>query len=468
MAFEHAATNEFDKDLIVHLADFAGLRARLKKERSITLPEPPKSATALEFADYLVETRQLMRASSTEPIPQLVRQKYPRVTLEAWANLSDEGRDVVVQRAATEAPANGSTDGSSLWKRFLGKLGGAVPDAVEMNELLDEHGDSEFDALLESSPSVIGEANRTLEALIDRLKHAYEYRLCSRDSELLSLTYRQEWSPVRYQVGRLVDTIPLTPGERREFRVMSFSQGFMRIARPSPPRPGSRCARSSVATKRLESEAIEAATMAINNQLSSNGSFQHRRWFYRWFVAIHRRTSRPESRMTLKNFAEMARKAVDSLKEQVEVTIEDTTDLATESTEARTVLNPNNEITVTYLLYELERRYRVATQLQRVRPVILVALPVPSPDEITPAWILEYSWAIREALLDETLRLVLDGLEEAQSGAAIQYEVRRAALRGAATSRPPARHRIRGPRGCGTGASGRGRRAYQGRGRGRG
>ncbi|MGW5740657.1 hypothetical protein [Amycolatopsis sp. NPDC003861] len=116
------------------------------------------------------------------------------------------------------------------------------------------------------------------------------------------------------------------------------------------------------------------------------------------------------------------------MREQLEVTVESTTETLTERSDVRAVVNPNNEITVTYLLYELERRFEVSTRLQRVRLVVLVALPVPAPDQITLAWILEHIWPIRGALLDPQLAGVLDELEEAQSGAAIEYEIRRAAV----------------------------------------
>ena len=286
---------------------------------------------------------------------------------------------------------------------------------------------SEIDALLESSPSILAEADRTLEELKERLRGPYEFTVFVPGTVNygLLLTYRQEWSPIRYQVGRLVDTIPLTPGERREFRVATTRK--VHENRKISGTQNLETTRETTTTGRIEAEAINAATMALNNQVSATGSFD---------IGVgsiggssqFTQNLQTESRRTMKNFSEMATKAVDSLKNQLETVVESASDETAEQTETYTITNPNNEIVLTCLLYELERRYRVATQLQRVRPVVLVALPMPSPDEITPAWILEHSQQIRDVLIDGTLRSTLDGLEDAQSGAAVEYEVRRAAL----------------------------------------
>lgn len=458
VAFEQHATSLVDKDLIAAWWRLGELRKRLQSGHGITLPDPPVNATRDQVRSYLLGSKRMIAANASEPLPQLVRRRYPRLTPHEWASLSDEARDLVVRRSASVANDNGTPTRrmsfglldpvGDIVSSALSGLAGAAADLAGFNgsgsdergipQIHDHrhrvhdhrHNDdqtSEIEALLESSPSAIAEADNTLDELRDRLSGSYEFTVFVPGSVNygLLLTYRQEWSPVRYQVGRLVDTIPLTPGERREFRVVTTRK--LHENRKTVTTQSRESQREVSSTRRLESEAIEAATMAINNQISSNGSFEIGVGSIGGSTQFTQNLS-SESRRTLKNFSEMAHKAVDSLKEQVEVTVETTTDLTTEQAETRTITNPNNEITITYLLYELERRHRVETQLQRVRPVILVALPMPSPDEITPAWILEYSWPIREALLDDTLLEVLDGLEEAQSGAAVEYEIRRAAL----------------------------------------
>ena len=62
-------------------------------------------------------------------------------------------------------------------------------------------------------------------------------------------------------------------------------------------------------------------------------------------------------------------------------------DITSEFNQSGTIVNPNDELAVTYLFYELQKRYRLSEQLYRVMPVVMVAQEVPSPDQITPAWI---------------------------------------------------------------------------------
>ena len=62
---------------------------------------------------------------------------------------------------------------------------------------------------------------------------------------------------------------------------------------------------------------------------------------------------------------------------------------------------------MTYLFYELQKRYRLSEQLHRVMPVVLVAQEVPSPDQITPAWVISNDWILNRHMLDDSFRPTL-------------------------------------------------------------
>ena len=53
------------------------------------------------------------------------------------------------------------------------------------------------------------------------------------------------------------------------------------------------------------------------------------------------------------------------------------------------IQNPNDELTVTYLFYELQRTYRISEKIHQLMPVVLVANEVPAPDEIDDAWLMQ-------------------------------------------------------------------------------
>jgi hypothetical protein len=111
-------------------------------------------------------------------------------------------------------------------------------------------------------------------------------------------------------------------------------------------------------------------------------------------------------------FREAVRKAADEYKSERKLEIKQADSFESVEEETREIANPNNEITVTYLFYELQRRFKVSEQLHRVRPVILVANEVPAPDQIDEGFLVAHEWLIRRALLDESLLPALDHLKD--------------------------------------------------------
>jgi hypothetical protein len=114
-----------------------------------------------------------------------------------------------------------------------------------------------------------------------------------------------------------------------------------------------------------------------------------------------------ESSQSRKDFREAVLKAVQDYKNEVSTEITTETDSFSETNESGTIVNSNDELAVTYLFYELQKRYRVSEQLYRVMPVVLVAQEVPSPDQITPAWVIANDWILNRHLLDDSFRSTL-------------------------------------------------------------
>ena len=92
------------------------------------------------------------------------------------------------------------------------------------------------------------------------------------------------------------------------------------------------------------------------------------------------------------------------------------------------VKNPNNEITVTYLLYELERQFRLRERLHHMQPVIMVARDIPRPDQIDEAWLLRHAWILDRVLLDQSFAEAIDYLSDGFVGNAIDNRLREAAF----------------------------------------
>jgi hypothetical protein len=77
-------------------------------------------------------------------------------------------------------------------------------------------------------------------------------------------------------------------------------------------------------------------------------------------------------------------------------------------------MNPNDELTVTYLFYELQRRYRVEERLHRLTSVVLVAQEMPDPQDIDEDWLIAHRWILNRVMLDDSFKQPLTYVAEGQ------------------------------------------------------
>jgi len=103
-----------------------------------------------------------------------------------------------------------------------------------------------------------------------------------------------------------------------------------------------------------------------------------------------------------KEFRESVFKAAEEYKSEGTVEVNVSTGEEATAEESGEISNPNDEIPVTYLFYELQRRFRVSEKIHQVMPVILVAQEFPKPDEIDEDWIIANDWILRRVILDDS------------------------------------------------------------------
>jgi hypothetical protein len=114
--------------------------------------------------------------------------------------------------------------------------------------------------------------HKTLSDLHDRLTGKYDFTIFAADKDYHSInlglftTYRQEWTPLAYQAGKLIKTIPLAPNEERKYSV--------KIARTE--KRSSKEAKknnSSISNEQLSTSRVEADIMAkLTNKTTFNAS----------------------------------------------------------------------------------------------------------------------------------------------------------------------------------------------------
>lgn len=281
---------------------------------------------------------------------------------------------------------------------------------------LREQGDRIIDAVRHDDYHTM---HKTLRELHDRINSNYEFTVFAADKNFHSVnfglfnTYRCELSPTVYQAGELVKTIPLSPKEERKYSLKTTRT--LKQARKEAIKNNSSLSNEQNSTVRAEEDIMQKAQSKTNFSLNTEGTYD---------IEISQGKSTTtfgvealtESSGTRKDFREAVIKAAQEYKEEriTEINTEETSSY--EYTESGTIANPNDELAVTYLFYELQRRYRVSEQLFRVLPVVLVAQEVPAPHEITESWVIAHDWIINRCLLDDSFRPALTYLANKSVG----------------------------------------------------
>jgi hypothetical protein len=233
----------------------------------------------------------------------------------------------------------------------------------------------------------------------------------------LLVGYRHLMTPVTYQVGDLVKSITLAPGESREYKTRTT---ITRKRAEKEMLKNSAVRRDELSnTSRVESEIVRKALAKTNFSLTSSGTYNLGFSKGKTNTASGR-DGESNSSEVKKSFREAVIKASEEVRQErsVDVTFDESFEF--EETTTGRLENQNKELTLTCLFFELQRRFRVNETIQKATPVVLVAQDVPAPDEITNAFLVRYAWIIRRALLDDGFepaltyvqgRIVADRLE---------------------------------------------------------
>jgi hypothetical protein len=249
--------------------------------------------------------------------------------------------------------------------------------------------------------------HQVLEELETLLREPYKFEIFAAGSVNfgLDVAYRQRWDPITYQVGNLVKTITLTPKESRKVSVKRTLKKD-RMVREMENNLSVRKSDTSD-TARDEAEIVRKALGKTTFSLTAQGSYD---------VGIadgdsttsFTKDASTDSADVKKAFREAVIKAAQEFKDERKLEVETRDVMEEEVTESTEISNPNDELTVTYLFYELQRRFRVSEHLHRLTPVVLVAMEVPNPSrKAIDRLLLTHSWIISRVLLDDRYRPAL-------------------------------------------------------------
>jgi len=231
---------------------------------------------------------------------------------------------------------------------------------------------------------------RILAELDRRLREPYNFTIYAANKKERSVnfgivvTYRQKWTPQSYQAGELVKTLTLAPKQTQKITV---TKKFHKKRFRKEVENNLRSHREeSNQTSRAEQEIARRASTKTNFSLTAQETVSASIPEVGEASAVATQSwSREASQSSddiKKAFHEAVFKSAQEYKNETttEVTSEETEDF--ETTEVTEISNPNDEIAVTFLFYELQRRYRVTEMIHQLRPVVFVAQEMPEPHEI--------------------------------------------------------------------------------------
>ena len=224
---------------------------------------------------------------------------------------------------------------------------------------------------------------------------------------------------MNYQVGDLISTIPLAPKEMKKYttkKVVKKKRSEKEIENALQIKK-----ESSSQTSRVHDEIVQKASRKTNFKTGAEGGIDTVVFDAKGSFSLETDSSR-QSAHTKKSFREAVLKAAQEYKNErrTEIQFSDSEDF--EETNSGEISNPNDELPVTYLFYELQRRYKIRQKFKKFTPVILVANEVPRPDEIDEDWLLAHDWILRRAILDDSFLPALDYLSEGFVGDEIALE----------------------------------------------
>ena len=409
IAFEHIWTEIFDKETVGVAREF--FEKWIRFDNRVSGMDLPESVHSPEDIEPLIEkfNAYLERLYAANPPPANVKELIPSITSMQWNNLDPSDQEQLIILAERREQVLSEWEADHRRNENIGEI------RTDAGEILLRAGDNPTSLMT------------TLVDLRSRLNEIYKFDIFAPNSINFGIltAYRQAWKPLNYQVGELISTIPLSPKEERTYakkKVVKKSRAEKEIEEALRIRK-----EVSADTLRSDAEIVNNASRKTNFKASTEGGVNFGVWNASASAGLGIDAGQ-ESSQTKKDFREATLKAAAEYKQERKTEIEFSTAEEFEETFSGKIINPNDELPVTYLFYELQRRYEISERIHRLTPVILVANEVPAPHQITETWLLTHEWILRRVILDDRFVHALNLLTESVVGDELSLEILRANL----------------------------------------
>ena len=337
------------------------------------------------------------QVQTTEPLPPNEASSSSTEASSSSTNIPKEVQDLL-KKAVTDGNA-------SLVNAAVSLLRALEPTTPAQENVLRSltfpEQISRINSIIANPEGRVTRVQNLLKEMAERLQEPHSFRIFQKNTVNFGIvtTYRQEWKPGNYQVGSMVSSLPLAPGETRKYTKKMMTKKTR--SQKENEKSASTLSDERAITARATTDIVKKATITTNFEQTLDLDIN----IFSIGAKTHTSFSRnqvAESQKTKNAFHEAVRKAAQEYKNErsLEVSTEEVSEF--ESTFTSEISNPNNEITVTYLFYELERQYRITERLHKLTPVVLVAQEIPNPADIDEDWLLAHEWILRRVLLDNS------------------------------------------------------------------
>lgn len=302
----------------------------------------------------------------------------------------------------------------------------SAPPSTQIGQIV-----AEAKAILKSGRDAVKEVKKVRSLIRDleqRLAEPYVFRVFPQYTVAYGLlyTFRQKWEPGAFQVGKLLATVPLAPKETRKIQkrlVVRENRQTKELRRSVR-----NLVNDSTSTSTVTSEVAKRAEASNSTNVTATGSYGNDEMYKVSGQVSNQRDAKAISEDTKKSIREKTLKALQELREERQIEVDSTSEVTSEETSSGEIYNPNEEITVTYLYYELQRQFMLSEKLHKITPVIFVANPFPRPNDIDRAWLIEHEWILRRVILDNSFLASLDLLKKNPEGELLGLQALQAAM----------------------------------------
>ena len=235
----------------------------------------------------------------------------------------------------------------------------------------------------------------------------------------LQVVYRQNWSPLGAQPGEIIRTIPLGPKQSEKISIKAIRRTTS--TRQAEISTSVEIATESSAATKDSSEVVQEASESHKWNAKGSANFGINLGIVSFGGGGGGGGSGEDassSRDTKSYVNDTMEKTASKIRKDTKIIVSSETETTSEFSRTSEIVNPNDEVAVTYIYSRLQRQYEIQTYLSEVNRVIYVAERVPAPSEINGEWIRRHDWIIAQVLLDDSFSSDLDVIRTTEPGIA--------------------------------------------------